>query len=171
MEEWGRPEGTAQSNSVHSLRRWDHTILVKGGMPLPRAAGPRLLSPFLSVRLPLGMALRGKNDEDQGHDLPPDPPRLQPVWPGGVPTAGGARRSPLGSLQVSQTEAGLCTAQTHGWMNPIGYYFYRHSFIMVLIVIKEKKVLRGTQPPKPPGTAPDPNDAGLAAGIPSSSAR
>ena len=76
-----------------------------------------------------------------------------------------------GSLQVSHAEAGLCAAQTHGWVNLIGYYFYRHSFIMVLIVIKEKKVLRGTQPSKPLGTAPDRSDGALAAGTPSSSAR
>lgn len=38
--EQGGPEGTAQSNSVHSLGPWDHTILVKGGTPLPTRGRP-----------------------------------------------------------------------------------------------------------------------------------
>lgn len=36
---------------------------------------------------------------------------------------------------------------------------------------KKKKVLLGTQPPKPPGTALDPNAGDLAASTPSASAR
>lgn len=63
-----------------------------------------------------------------------------------------------------------CAAQTHSWVDPIGYNFYRHSFIRVLMLIEEKMVLRGTQPPKRPGTAPDPNAGDLAASTPSSSA-